>query len=187
MGFRTFVRWSRPAGLRPGTTSNHLPGVGALRSRIFIRDDDAGVEDALSRRRVVERRDHGLHRQRPGEFQARPTSAISLPGTGETPAAPVFRRRQEVPHLARPHIATEFKAMVIDYIDQRLRRGGEGAGDRGRSKRAPQHAMVLTWPSSPLFQHQEISRVTERCGRDPRAVASRMRSCGIARRPARKK
>src|SRR6187549_2807681 len=44
---------------------------------------------------------------------------ISLPGTGETPAAPVFVDGKKFRTLRGPNIATEFKAMVIDYIDQR--------------------------------------------------------------------
>ena len=50
---------------------------------------------------------------------------ISLPGTGETPAAPVFVDGQKVKTLRGPTIATEFKAMVIDYIEKRY---GQGAG-----------------------------------------------------------
>jgi len=49
---------------------------------------------------------------------------ISLPGTGETPAAPVFIDGEKVKTLRGPTIATEFKAMVIDYIEKRY---GQGA------------------------------------------------------------
>src|SRR6266849_3158296 len=48
---------------------------------------------------------------------------ISLPGTGETPAAPVFVDGKKFRTLRGPNIATEFKAMVIDYIDQRYGAG----------------------------------------------------------------
>jgi (E)-4-hydroxy-3-methylbut-2-enyl-diphosphate synthase len=48
---------------------------------------------------------------------------ISLPGTGETPAAPVFVDGKKFKTLRGPNIATEFKAMVIDYIDQRYGAG----------------------------------------------------------------
>ena len=44
---------------------------------------------------------------------------ISLPGTGETPAAPVFVDGQKFRTLRGPTIAADFKALVIDYIDQR--------------------------------------------------------------------
>jgi (E)-4-hydroxy-3-methylbut-2-enyl-diphosphate synthase len=44
---------------------------------------------------------------------------ISLPGTGETPAAPVFVDGEKVKTLRGPTIAAEFKAMVIDYIEHK--------------------------------------------------------------------
>ncbi|WP_027835983.1 flavodoxin-dependent (E)-4-hydroxy-3-methylbut-2-enyl-diphosphate synthase [Maritalea myrionectae] len=45
---------------------------------------------------------------------------ISLPGTGETPAAPVFIDGQKAKTLRGPNIANEFKAMVADYIEGRF-------------------------------------------------------------------
>lgn len=45
---------------------------------------------------------------------------ISLPGTGETPAAPVFIDGQKAKTLRGPNIANEFKAMVADYIENRF-------------------------------------------------------------------
>ncbi|WP_448954598.1 flavodoxin-dependent (E)-4-hydroxy-3-methylbut-2-enyl-diphosphate synthase [Labrys neptuniae] len=44
---------------------------------------------------------------------------ISLPGTGETPTAPVFIDGQKAATLRGPGIAGEFKQMVIDYIERR--------------------------------------------------------------------
>ena len=49
---------------------------------------------------------------------------ISLPGTGEAPAAPVFVDGKKFRTLRGPTIAADFKALVIDYIDQRY---GSGA------------------------------------------------------------
>ena len=49
---------------------------------------------------------------------------ISLPGTGETPAAPVFVDGVKVATLRGPSIAAEFKAMVEAYVDKRF--GGKG-------------------------------------------------------------
>ena len=48
---------------------------------------------------------------------------ISLPGTGETPAAPVFIDGQKAITLRGPNIASEFKTLVDNYI---VRRFGEG-------------------------------------------------------------
>ncbi len=56
---------------------------------------------------------------------------ISLPGTGESPAAPVFVDGQKVATLRGPKIADDFKAMVADYIEQRF-----GAGSQGKTKRS---------------------------------------------------
>jgi (E)-4-hydroxy-3-methylbut-2-enyl-diphosphate synthase len=50
---------------------------------------------------------------------------ISLPGTGETPSAPVFIDGQKAATLRGPNIAADFKAMVMDYIERRF---GAGVG-----------------------------------------------------------
>ena len=50
---------------------------------------------------------------------------ISLPGTGETPAAPVFVDGEKFRTLRGPTIAADFKALVIDYIDQRYGAGAK--------------------------------------------------------------
>ncbi len=44
---------------------------------------------------------------------------ISLPGTGESPAAPVFIDGKKAATLRGPNIAAEFKAIVEDYIERR--------------------------------------------------------------------
>jgi (E)-4-hydroxy-3-methylbut-2-enyl-diphosphate synthase len=51
---------------------------------------------------------------------------ISLPGTGEQPAAPVFIDGKKVATLRGATVAAEFKQMVIDYIERRY--GTAGAG-----------------------------------------------------------
>ncbi|MEO6013439.1 MAG: flavodoxin-dependent (E)-4-hydroxy-3-methylbut-2-enyl-diphosphate synthase [Devosia sp.] len=48
---------------------------------------------------------------------------ISLPGTGETPAAPVFVEGKKVTTLRGNDVAEQFKVMVADYIERRF---GEG-------------------------------------------------------------
>jgi len=45
---------------------------------------------------------------------------ISLPGTGEAPAAPVFIDGKKALTLRGPNIAGEFKQLVEDYIEQRF-------------------------------------------------------------------
>jgi (E)-4-hydroxy-3-methylbut-2-enyl-diphosphate synthase len=48
---------------------------------------------------------------------------ISLPGTGEAPAAPVFIDGKKAATLRGPSAATEFKQMVLDYIERRFGQG----------------------------------------------------------------
>lgn len=50
---------------------------------------------------------------------------ISLPGTGETPAAPVFIDGRKAMTLRGPTLAKDFEAIVTDYIERRY---GNGAG-----------------------------------------------------------
>jgi (E)-4-hydroxy-3-methylbut-2-enyl-diphosphate synthase len=45
---------------------------------------------------------------------------ISLPGTGEAPAAPVFVDGKKVATLRGPGAAADFKQMVLDYIERRF-------------------------------------------------------------------
>nr|PZN45897.1 MAG: 4-hydroxy-3-methylbut-2-en-1-yl diphosphate synthase [Pseudomonadota bacterium] len=45
---------------------------------------------------------------------------ISLPGTGEMPAAPVFIDGQKATTLRGPTIAADFKTIVADYIERRF-------------------------------------------------------------------
>jgi (E)-4-hydroxy-3-methylbut-2-enyl-diphosphate synthase len=51
---------------------------------------------------------------------------ISLPGTGEQPAAPVFIDGKKAVTLRGPTVAADFKKMVIDYIEKRYGAGGAG-------------------------------------------------------------
>ncbi len=52
---------------------------------------------------------------------------ISLPGTGETPAAPVFIDGSKAMTLRGEGIAREFKVIVENYIEKRYGRGAEAA------------------------------------------------------------
>ena len=51
---------------------------------------------------------------------------ISLPGTGEAPAAPVFIDGKKAATLRGPGAAAEFKQMVLDYIERRFGQGTAG-------------------------------------------------------------
>ncbi len=49
---------------------------------------------------------------------------ISLPGTGETPAAPIFIDGKKAATLRGPNIAADFQVMVAEYIEKRFGRVG---------------------------------------------------------------
>jgi (E)-4-hydroxy-3-methylbut-2-enyl-diphosphate synthase len=59
---------------------------------------------------------------------------ISLPGTGEAPAAPVFIDGRKAMTLRGPNIAAEFKAIVEDYVARRYGAGLEAKGPAERSR-----------------------------------------------------
>jgi (E)-4-hydroxy-3-methylbut-2-enyl-diphosphate synthase len=52
---------------------------------------------------------------------------ISLPGTGETPAAPVFIDGEKVATLRGADVADQFKVMVADYIEKKFGAGRQAA------------------------------------------------------------
>jgi len=54
---------------------------------------------------------------------------ISLPGTGETPAAPVFVDGQKVATLRGADVAEQFKLMVADYIERKYGAGQKTAAE----------------------------------------------------------
>jgi (E)-4-hydroxy-3-methylbut-2-enyl-diphosphate synthase len=55
---------------------------------------------------------------------------ISLPGTGESPAAPVFIDGKKALTLRGPAIADDFKKLVQEYIERRFGRGEAGSSIR---------------------------------------------------------
>ncbi len=61
---------------------------------------------------------------------------ISLPGTGESPAAPVFVDGKKMTTLRGPNIAAEFQQIVEDYIERRF---GDRPQQPIRHRRAERH------------------------------------------------
>jgi (E)-4-hydroxy-3-methylbut-2-enyl-diphosphate synthase len=124
MGFRTFV---------PLVAA--CPGCGRTTSTTFqelARDIQAFIRDSMpewkSRYAGVEALNvavMGCIVNGPGESK-HADIGISLPGTGEQPAAPVFIDGKKVATLRGPTVAADFKKMVIDYIEQRYGHGGAG-------------------------------------------------------------
>src|SRR5262249_44661467 len=54
---------------------------------------------------------------------------ISLPGTGEQPAAPVFIDGKKAITLRGPTVAADFKQMVIEYSERRFGHGNRAAAE----------------------------------------------------------
>ena len=118
MGFRTFV---------PLVAA--CPGCGRTTSTVFqelARDIQAYIRDEMPLWRArypgVEALSvavMGCIVNGPGESK-HADIGISLPGTGETPAAPVFIDGQKAMTLRGEGIAAEFKHIVEDYIERRF-------------------------------------------------------------------
>ncbi len=122
MGFRIFA---------PQVAA--CPGCGRTTSTVFqelARDIEAHLTASMPEWRAlypgVERLNvavMGCIVNGPGESK-HADIGISLPGTGETPAAPVFVDGVKTVTLRGPRIAEEFKTLVGDYIARRF--GGVG-------------------------------------------------------------
>jgi (E)-4-hydroxy-3-methylbut-2-enyl-diphosphate synthase len=127
MGFRTFV---------PLVAA--CPGCGRTTSTVFqelARDIQTFIRDEMpswkTRYPGVEQLNvavMGCIVNGPGESK-HADIGISLPGTGETPAAPVFVDGQKFRTLRGATIAADFKALVIDYIEQRYGASGRTAAE----------------------------------------------------------
>ena len=61
----------------------------------------------------------------PGESK-QANVGISLPGTGEQPAAPVYIDGERATTLRDPGIADEFRRIVDDYVESHYPRRGAG-------------------------------------------------------------
>src|ERR1700754_1820379 len=122
MGFRTFVPLVAACPGCGRTTSTTFQEL-ARSIQDFIRDEMPSWKTRYPGVESLNVAIMGCIVNGPGESK-HADIGISLPGTGETPAAPVFVDGKKFRTLRGPNIATEFKAMVIDYIDQRY---GEGS------------------------------------------------------------
>ena len=107
---------------------DRVPGTGAVDIQAFIRDEMPAWKTQYPASKQLNVAVMGCIVNGPGESK-HADIGISLPGTGETPAAPVFVDGKKFRTLRGPTIAAEFKEMVIQYIDHRF-----GAGQRGRRR-----------------------------------------------------
>jgi (E)-4-hydroxy-3-methylbut-2-enyl-diphosphate synthase len=121
MGFRQFV---------PVVAA--CPGCGRTTSTVF-QELAQNIEADLRRNMPVWREKYpgvenlqvavmGCIVNGPGESK-HANIGISLPGTGESPAAPVFIDGKKAATLRGPNIASDFQDMVGDYIEQHYGKG----------------------------------------------------------------
>jgi (E)-4-hydroxy-3-methylbut-2-enyl-diphosphate synthase len=120
MGFRQFV---------PVVAA--CPGCGRTTSTVF-QELAQKIQDDLRKNMPVWREKYpgveglnvavmGCIVNGPGESK-HADIGISLPGTGENPAAPVFIDGEKAMTLRGPNIAGDFEALVADYIEKRYGR-----------------------------------------------------------------
>ncbi len=125
MGFRTFV---------PLVAA--CPGCGRTTSTVFqelARDIQSWINSSMPGWRETHPGVEALNVavmgcivNGPGESK-HADIGISLPGTGEQPAAPVFIDGKKAVTLRGPQIANEFKQLVVDYIEKRYGSGRDAA------------------------------------------------------------
>src|SRR6266480_1910503 len=125
MGFRTFVPLVAACPGCGRTTSTTFQEL-ARSIQDFIRDEMPGWKTQYPGVEELNVAVMGCIVNGPGESK-HANIGISLPGTGEAPAAPVFVDGKKFRTLRGPTIATDFKALVIDYIDQKYGAGAKPA------------------------------------------------------------
>ncbi|MBK3397065.1 MULTISPECIES: flavodoxin-dependent (E)-4-hydroxy-3-methylbut-2-enyl-diphosphate synthase [Methylobacterium] len=133
MGFRTFV---------PLVAA--CPGCGRTTSTVFqelARDIQNWITTSMPEWRKTYPGVEGLNVavmgcivNGPGESK-HADIGISLPGTGETPTAPVFIDGKKAMTLRGPTLAKDFEGIVVDYIERRFGKGtGESLGNRSAAE-----------------------------------------------------
>src|ERR1700758_1170092 len=117
MGFRTFVPLVAACPGCGRTTSTTFQEL-ARSIQDFIRDEMPGWKTQYPGVEALNVAVMGCIVNGPGESK-HANIGISLPGTGEAPAAPVFVDGGKSVTLRGPRVAEEFKALVNDYIVKR--------------------------------------------------------------------
>ena len=127
MGFRTFVPQVAACPGCGRTTSTTFQEL-AKDIQDWIHDSMPGWRETHPGVEVLNVAVMGCIVNGPGESK-HADIGISLPGTGETPAAPVFIDGKKALTLRGPTIAAEFKTLVVDYIENRFGAGGRDAAE----------------------------------------------------------
>ena len=118
MGFRTFVPLVAACPGCGRTTSTVFQEL-ARDIQTYIRDEMPGWKTRYPGVESLNVAVMGCIVNGPGESK-HADIGISLPGTGETPAAPVFIDGQKAVTLRGEGIAAEFKGLVESYIERRF-------------------------------------------------------------------
>src|SRR6201746_2468509 len=126
MGFRTFVPLVAACPGCGRTTSTTFQEL-ARSIQDFIRDSMPAWKTQYPGVEALNVAVMGCIVNGPGESK-HANIGISLPGTGETPAAPVFVDGKKAVTLRGPTVSQDFQKLVIDYIDRRY-----GVGSAGRT------------------------------------------------------
>jgi len=124
MGFRTFVPLVAACPGCGRTTSTTFQEL-ARDIQSFIRDSMPEWKTRYAGVEALNVAVMGCIVNGPGESK-HADIGISLPGTGEQPAAPVFVDGKKVATLRGATVAADFKKMVIEYIEQRYGHGAAG-------------------------------------------------------------
>jgi (E)-4-hydroxy-3-methylbut-2-enyl-diphosphate synthase len=122
MGFRTFVPLVAACPGCGRTTSTTFQEL-ARDIQDFIRDSMPAWKTQYPGVEALNVAVMGCIVNGPGESK-HADIGISLPGTGEQPAAPVFIDGKKAVTLRGPTVAADFKKLVIDYIERRYGTGG---------------------------------------------------------------
>ncbi len=118
MGFRTFVPLVAACPGCGRTTSTVFQEL-AREIQDYIRDEMPNWKARYPGVETLNVAVMGCIVNGPGESK-HADIGISLPGTGEAPAAPVFIDGQKAVTLRGPGIAGEFKTLVTEYIERRF-------------------------------------------------------------------
>jgi (E)-4-hydroxy-3-methylbut-2-enyl-diphosphate synthase len=118
MGFRTFVPLVAACPGCGRTTSTVFQEL-AFEIQSYIRDSMTGWKKKYPGVETLNVAVMGCIVNGPGESK-HADIGISLPGTGEAPAAPVFIDGKKAMTLRGPTLAADFKAIVEDYVARRF-------------------------------------------------------------------
>jgi (E)-4-hydroxy-3-methylbut-2-enyl-diphosphate synthase len=125
MGFRTFVPLVAACPGCGRTTSTTFQEL-AKQIQDFIRDSMPEWKTRYPGVESLTVAVMGCIVNGPGESK-HADIGISLPGTGEQPTAPVFIDGKKAATLRGPTLAADFKALVMNYIENRFGRGQRAA------------------------------------------------------------